>query len=261
MFDIEFFKEKLERTDLFHDVMYFEETDSTNTEARKISDNTDRIIISDYQIFGKGRFERKWESERGKNLTFTLRKHISIKPEKLSNITFFFSYCVYSGIIKYVKEHFPGTNTNSFNIKWPNDIMWNDHKIGGLLMETRGFRNEFIIGIGLNVNQEVFPSEFAATSISSITGNQISRESLLLALVHEIIENYEMLENEDYDTIFKLWKNSTKMIGRTVSYSAEGSVINICKITDLRDDGSIELVKDENKSKFYSGDIKLIYIS
>ncbi len=258
MFDIELFEKEYKLPDLFSEILYYEDTISSNATAKEISENRNMILVCDYQSGGKGRFDRKWESEKGKNLLFTLKMSIDIRPEKNSSIAFFFSYCVFSGIVNFIKKYYPAISTEPMSIKWPNDILWNDSKICGLLIETKGSSNEFIIGVGINVNQKEFPSLFKASSLSNIIGNQLSREYLLCSVIQEVSLNFDLIHKRDYVEIFRLWKNSTKMIGRSCSFSKDGNTLSACKVIDLHEDGSIELMINEVMTRSFSGDIKLL---
>ena len=65
-----------------------------------LENETDLLIISDFQTQGLGRMGRKWESEKGKNLTFTIKKRFSIKHENIQAVNFFFSYF----LVAYIKD-------------------------------------------------------------------------------------------------------------------------------------------------------------
>ncbi|MCC7158806.1 MAG: biotin--[acetyl-CoA-carboxylase] ligase [Ignavibacteria bacterium] len=257
MFDIELFRRKIKDIGLFEEIFFFDETISTNIAANEISNSGNAIVISDYQSSGKGRFDRKWESEKGENLTFTLKLKIDIPKERKSTVNFFFSYCIFSGIINFIKKYYWDIDTSPLNIKWPNDILWLDKKICGLLIETKSVSNEFIIGVGINVNQIEFDPAFNATSLTCMLKDNLSREILLHSVIEQIEAHFSLLDIKNYNGIFRLWRNSTKMIGNSCLYSIDGNTDNTCKIIDLNDDFSIELMINNAQARYYSGDIKL----
>src|SRR5574344_955997 len=126
----------------------FNVIDSTNSEALKNVENAkDKTIwISEFQTAGKGQRGNTWESEQGKNLTFS----ILFKPNNLlSTKQFALSQAVSLGIFDYLVER--GLQAT---IKWPNDIYVKDKKICGILMENTisgDILSAGVVGIGFNL--------------------------------------------------------------------------------------------------------------
>ena len=91
-----------------------------------------------------------------------------------------------------------GNYTDGFTIKWPNDIYWQDKKIGGILIENElegKYITQSIIGIGLNVNQEIFHSDAPnPVSLKQIIGAEFDIQELMMKVVHGIIGGYRQLE-------------------------------------------------------------------
>ena len=89
--------------------------------------------------------------------------------------------------------------TNGFSIKWPNDIYWKDKKIGGILIENElegGYIVQSIIGIGLNINQEVFYSDAPnPVSLKQILDVDIDIQEVMMKVVHGIVGGYRQLES------------------------------------------------------------------
>ena len=111
------------------------------------------IVVADYQTGGRGQRGNSWISAKGKNLLFSLLiypKNVFAKTNSLS------AHCFAGN--KNTLDRF----THDICIKWPNDMYWKDKKIAGILIENDLKGNKIentIIGIGLNLNQEIFPSE------------------------------------------------------------------------------------------------------
>ena len=151
-------------------VIHIDETDSTNRWLRAYmqaprplvpegsypeSGEQAVVVVAEYQTAGKGCGENSWESERGKNLTFSVLLH----PTEISaNCQFRISEAV-SVVLCETIERFGVQKTS---IKWPNDIYVGDRKICGILIENMLWGriiDESIVGIGLNVNQKAFLSD------------------------------------------------------------------------------------------------------
>ena len=147
-------------------------------------------VLAESQTQGKGQRGNHWESENGKNLTFS----IVLYPTALE-----------------VKKHFClsmlaalsciealGDYADGFAIKWPNDIYWHDKKIGGILIENElegGYITQSILGIGLNINQEEFHSSAPnPISLKQILGVEADLQEVLSKVIHAIVGGYRQLE-------------------------------------------------------------------
>ena len=134
-------------------IIHIDETDSTN---RWIKENGsgDMVVVADYQTAGRGCGTNKWESERGKNLLFSILIHpVEVPVMRQFHISMAISMAIFDALEQYIGD---------VSIKWPNDIYWRNGKLGGILIENRlqgGCIKDCIIGIGLNVNQEQFFSD------------------------------------------------------------------------------------------------------
>ncbi len=169
----------METKEINYTKIHLTETASTNTYLQKLDAETNlsegTIVFTDIQSAGRGQRGNSWESEPYRNLTFSLL----LRPEHIpANEQFLLSQVVSLAIVDLLNRHAPG-----FSIKWPNDIYWEDRKIAGMLIENSLSGNTFsraIIGIGLNINQEVFLSDAPnPVSLVQITGHTTPIESML----------------------------------------------------------------------------------
>lgn len=159
--------------------IYFTEIESTQNEAKKLAERNienGTIIITDYQTKGKGTHDRKWYSEKNKNLSFTIILYPKCQIDKLENLTVDIAKC----ITKVIKNLF----NIELEIKFPNDIMLKMKKMGGILtqMVTEGEKIRYLlIGIGINVNGENFNEEIKdiATSLKKEFKKSFSKENIL----------------------------------------------------------------------------------
>ncbi|MCM1522293.1 MAG: biotin--[acetyl-CoA-carboxylase] ligase [Muribaculaceae bacterium] len=156
---------------------------STNTYAASIADtlNHGDIIRAIAQTRGRGQRGNSWESEPGKNLTFSLM----LRPEGIEAAEqFLVSEAVAIGVARVLGRHLPETEVT---VKWPNDIYAGDCKICGILIENvinGRMLVRSIAGIGINVNQKEFHSDAPnPVSMFQIEG----REFALLPLLDEVV--------------------------------------------------------------------------
>ena len=156
-------------------IVHIDETDSTNRWLKDHGEGT-MVVATDYQTAGKGCGSNAWESERGKNLTFSMLIHPDgIAAREQFRITEVVSVALCRTLQPYIY--------NKVEIKWPNDIYVGDRKLCGILIENRLQGNvivDCIIGIGLNVNQRVFLSDAPnPVSMYQLTGQETDRGAIL----------------------------------------------------------------------------------
>lgn len=163
-----------------HTLIKLESVDSTNNYAARLIRETNvpdgTVIMAHVQTEGKGQRGTHWLAQPGMNLTFS----VILKPKFLkTEDTFLISQMAALALTDFLKSK----GIDSF-IKWPNDIWVGSEgfKIAGILIENafQGSRlNSVIIGIGLNVNQNTFPSDFQACSMAMLNGETYNLEDLL----------------------------------------------------------------------------------
>ncbi len=164
-------------------------TTSTNTEAARwaaAGAPEGSVVLADYQTAGRGRLGRVWEAAAGQNLLFSLVLHPPLARDRLGLITLTAALAIADVLAEMVQPLRVG-------IKWPNDILVEERKCCGMLLESAMTvpstnRPVVILGIGLNVNQPGFPPELSETATSLLleTGRPVSRLALLAALLNRL---------------------------------------------------------------------------
>lgn len=174
-------------------IVELDETSSTNVYLQQMLANADcyegLVVVTKNQPEGKGQRGNTWESENGKNLTFS----VLLKPNVLIEEQFILSQTVSLGIYDFLLK----MGFNGVSIKWPNDIYIEHKKIAGILIENTLSANKIgncIVGIGLNVNQTQFSPNINATSIAILTEKEFDLEQLLSNLLKCIEYRYLQLK-------------------------------------------------------------------
>lgn len=174
-------------------IIELEETPSTNTHLQSIANNEDSfeglVVITKSQTQGKGQRGNVWQTEQGKNLTFSLllKPHIKIDEQ------FLLSQLVALGVSDFLKT----LTSLKVQVKWPNDIFLNGKKVAGILIEntlTSQLIRNSIVGIGLNVNQEQFDNLPFATSLKRELNTTFDLKHLLANLLKCIEIRYLQLK-------------------------------------------------------------------
>ena len=164
------------------------QTASTNTYLSRLAATLPggTVIYTPCQTAGRGQKGNSWESEDGKNLTFS---HLLKRPPVKARDQFYLSEAAAVAVV----EALSAEAGDGFSVKWPNDVYWQDKKVCGMLLENSLDGSDIahcIVGIGINVNQERFLSDAPnPVSLKGITG----REHDLMALLKRVCSRIEQL--------------------------------------------------------------------
>lgn len=173
--------------------------DSTNLECKRIAEKGDfvdgTLVLADRQDAGRGRRGRSWECPAGINIAMSLLLKPDLAPDKASMLTIVMAMAVAKATQK--------LSGLEVKIKWPNDILINNHKFCGILTEMSvefDYIHYVVIGVGINVNQTEFPEELKeiATSIKIEKKESFSRAKLVAMVMKEFEDLYDkFLETQD----------------------------------------------------------------
>ena len=214
-------------------IVHIDETDSTNRWLREQGGEENMVVWADYQTAGRGCGTNHWESERGKNLTFSMLLHPHDVPAQKQ---FHISMAISLALCKALGQHI-----GDLSIKWPNDIYWRDGKIGGILIEVTLQGNKVkdcIIGIGLNINQRVFRSDAPnPVSMWQICEQETDCEQLLQEILQAFQEYMGKSNKDEYQSMLYRRKGFHPYADKDGAFMAE--------IIDVEDDGHL-LLRDDN---------------
>jgi len=176
-------------------------TESTNADALTLFETHQKpcITLAEMQSAGKGRRGRHWISPFAKNIYCTIGIHRSVEAHNLGLI----SILTGIGICKALSR----STGEAVQLKWPNDIYYQNQKLGGILIESRSTTEGnyyFAIGFGINVSMtaedlEAIPQ--AATSVNLISGDSISRNLVLAQVIRQVVQ---MIHSFDQSSILEL---------------------------------------------------------
>ena len=178
MFESKYFTPNLTTKIIGQNLKYFKTTQSTNQEAWALNKNNienGTVLFTKNQTNGKGRRGNEWFSKNNKSLTFSILLHKDIN-ELLPLIS---GISVITAIKKYTDV--------KCQLKWPNDIIYNNNKIAGILIEKKN--NTSVIGIGVNVNEnknDLNPNIIKdSISLALISGQTFILETLLAYIIND----------------------------------------------------------------------------
>lgn len=234
--------------------------DSTNHFLKALSaqENCENftVVCTESQTEGKGQRGSGWVSEYGKNLTFSV-----LYNQKVDGVISLFTLNIIVTIS--IVETLKSLSNLSFLIKWPNDILAENKKIGGILIENT-FKNskevQSIIGIGINVNQSQFENLPQASSLFLLENKIFDRETLLISIVNKLEFNLSQLSILG-ETHF--WNAYHQILFKKDVVSAFESVTGnrfVGKIQKVTREGKLAVLLEDDSVQFFDvKEVKMLY--
>lgn len=233
--------------------------DSTNDFLKALSSHKEldnfTVVTAENQTKGKGQMGSKWVSESGKNLIMSvLVKDFLYDNEQVFNISIIVSLAV----IKTLKE----LDIPDLSIKWPNDIMSYNKKIGGILIENTiksDGRIVSVVGLGLNVNQINFELLPSASSMAVISGKSFDKDILPELIVEKIQQKIESWQTKSTD-FWKKYYNTLFRKGVPMPFKNLQNQNFMGIIQGVSSVGKLQvLLEDDSVSEFDIKEIQMLY--
>ena len=191
------------------------------------------VVVTANQTAGRGQRGNSWEAQPGLNLTCS----VILKPTYLrASGQFHLNMTVALGVLDYLRKM-----DSSFILKWPNDIFWNENKVGGILIQNtlKGAQLEWsVVGIGLNVNQDRFDHP-KAISLKMIAGETFDLQHVLEGVMQGLEGHYLRSKNRTYDQMKEEYLPHLLGYGSQRRYKATEEFY--ATITDVTQAGKLEL--------------------
>ncbi|MCK7591993.1 biotin--[acetyl-CoA-carboxylase] ligase [Subsaxibacter sp. CAU 1640] len=234
--------------------------DSTNSYLRRLSteemleDYT--IVTADHQTDGRGQMGTNWASQEGKNLTVSVFKDVSfLKIEHSFYISISVSLAVFKAL-----EMF---QIRRLKIKWPNDILSENKKIAGILIENVIKQNQLqasVIGLGLNVNQTEFEGLPNASSLLLISGKVLDLDEVLNEILKQLHIYFQKLENGYLKKLKQEYENQLFRKGKPSTFMNMHGEFFTGIILGISDSGNLKLQTEKDEElEFDLKEISLIY--
>ena len=235
----------------------FEEVDSTNHYLLNNSEAIDKhanVVLAEYQTQGRGRRRKSWVSPIGSGIIFSTLWHFEQPVESLTCL----SLAVGSAVIRVLTR----MGFGDVGLKWPNDIFFQNKKLGGLLIEIRGENADpcdVVIGLGLNI---AFPIDFKGNinqpwiDLAGIKRSIPSRNVIAAALITEILLLLDGYAKSSIEEIINEWQKYDCMYGKKVKLNLLDQNI-IGQVVGIDSDGGLLMLVNDSVQKFTAGEISL----
>ncbi len=235
-------------------------TPSTNTLALEAaqSGTESGVWIADEQTAGRGRGGHTWHSQAGDGLYVSVLIRPSLPMDRALWLSLATGLAVQSAIANACQV--------TPDLRWPNDLLLGERKLGGILVETAvthtGTLRHAVIGIGINVNHAAFPPELAdaAISLRIETGITWPREPLLIALLQALDGELTLLQQPAPDILYRFTAASTFVLGKRVHVAEQGGYTGLT--AGLNEAGFLLVDADDGTRRtVLSGGVRALPIS
>lgn len=233
--------------------------DSTNSEAERLlaaGARTPLVVIARSQTRGRGRLGRNWSSPDQGNLYASFAFQPRIPPARMQTFTLWMGVNVCETL----------RNFGRFDpsVKWPNDILFEGRKLGGMLTEARIDADQIrdvVYGLGLNAN--IMPGDWppeleeTATSMAAILGRRIDVNRLMAALLGRVIGAYDrFINNEHTESFLEMWARFDLLRDQPLTLIQGGErITGIAR--GINAQGALQVETDGTTASFLAGDVTL----
>jgi len=229
-------------------VIKVKSVDSTNNYAAKLLNQTKvpfgTVIMAHYQTNGKGQRNTIWSSNGGDNLLMSVLLDLSFMPsEKIFFLSKSIALAIRAAVVDVI-----GVESN---LKWPNDVLIDNKKIAGVLIENQWNNSNIVssvVGVGLNVNQVDFQESFSATSLKKITNKNYNVDNILKVLCKKLNKYYNQLASLNFDNIDIEYHQHLVNYNKFCEFE-ENNILFNAKVKGVNQQGELML-------EFTNGDVK-----
>lgn len=214
----------LETQNFGHNAYFYQHLVSTNDTLRTLAKegaSEGTLVIAEQQQQGRGRWGRAWQSEAGENLTFSLLLRPHFEPRKVTVL----APMVGVACLKVLRAEPYGLPVN---LKWPNDLLVNGKKLGGILIELSLELERIhyaVLGLGINVNANFAQVDFPATSLKILSGQTLPRVPLLQKLLLALEEEYQELINSGSGSLLSTYRQWCETVGQEIAVYSRGELV------------------------------------
>jgi BirA family biotin operon repressor/biotin-[acetyl-CoA-carboxylase] ligase len=238
----------------------FPEIDSTNDyllNAAAPAAGAFQVAIADQQTAGRGRGGNQWQSPPGAGLYLSIAHTFSVAPKNLSALTL--------AIGVGVAEALSALLTTTVMLKWPNDLILNEGKLGGILTETRSGANgtvTVVVGIGINIDNSHQADEPTSklgkvSALNQFATIAVERNALAALVTERCIATMNEFSETGFDEFRERWSELNWLADKRVRVDADGNVIEGIAF-DIDDMGALLVRDQKGDQRILSGSVSVV---
>ncbi len=217
--------------------------------------STGQVCLAERQTAGRGRRGRKWVSPYGSNIYLSILWQFSLAPMELSGL----SLAIGLAIVRTLNQ----LGIKQVGLKWPNDILWQEQKLAGLLLEVTGESegpSQVVLGIGLNTrlsDQQAGGIDQPWVDLASIPGGEnIGRNQLAAELIHQLINALECFETQGLLPLLNEWRQQDLYHNKIVALRMGNRTI-VGRHVGIDKNGALLLSHAGEIKAYFAGEVSL----
>ena len=258
LIDLDLIRAKLSTATLLDgfEWQYRQVTESTNADALQLFETRQSpcIALAEMQTGGRGRRGRQWLSPFAKNIYCTigiLKTLESCNPGLLSIVT---------GIA--LVQSLAKLGIEGIKLKWPNDLVYQNQKLGGILIESRSISKQdyfFAIGFGINVTmnaEDLAAIPQPATSLSLMTDSVVSRDAVLVEVIQQVVKAIDAFDRTSIPRMVENFHALDALRGQSISVQSGHESIDGLNL-GINAEGQLQLETGQGRQVFSAADISL----
>ncbi len=236
------------------DISVFETITSTNDYLKSFRHlKQSKLCLAEHMSQGRGRLHRKWQAPFGKNIYLSCLYPFQKDVSELAGLSLVMGLAIVKTL-----NHFG--ILQSLLVKWPNDILYDDKKMSGVLIdiqaETHG-HCQAIVGIGLNVNGETVSEtiEQPVTSMQQILQQSLDRNKVCAVLIQHMLQALQQFDHAGFAPFVNEWRQVDSLLQQTITLTNMDKVVS-GNVVGVNDHGHLLLQLDNGNVQAYSaGDV------
>ena len=213
------------------------------------------ICLAEAQSAGRGRRGRSWIATPYANIMLSLCWRFTKSPQTAVGLSLAAAVALVRGLTDF--------GVQGVQLKWPNDVVWQEKKLAGVLVEARRQASGgawVVVGVGLNVYQAPKQGreiEQAWTDLTHITGSVVDRDRLAASLIERLLEMLAAYARRGFQSYRDEWEALHIYQGKCVKVLRD-SVVTRARVLGVTDDGALRVLEESGGIEtYYSGDISL----
>lgn len=214
------------------------------------------VVVTKNQTEGRGQMGTVWQSEAAKNLTFSVYKQVGTMDLEYP---FYISMVSALAVLKALRFF----SVPKLTVKWPNDILSENKKLCGILIENIVRQNRFaesVIGIGLNVNQLEFSNLPQASSLMLVTGRVFDLDEVLSVIIKQLKYYFKALQAGEYEALKRDYESHLFRKDKPSTFKDEAGLVFSGFIKKVSESGNLQILLEDNIVKEYSlKEVSLLY--
>lgn len=225
-------------------------------------------LMADIQTAGRGRRGRNWRSSPENSLTFSIAYPFT-RPggvAELSGLSLMCGLALIYGISEYFQVSLEKLREKGLRLKWPNDILINQNKLAGILVEggqtSPNQPTWMIIGLGINLSPQSIQNTDSGYGIANLGDlfssiQEINHQKLWKTISNSFIEQLDLFNNAGFAAFKDDWNEWNAFKNQLVNLNQDGQILDSGKFIGINDQGALLIEKDGEIKTVHNGDLSL----